>query len=264
MDIRQVVSLQSFVASKQQRTLGALPEAVSHPAATLLHSYVEEGIPSGTLPPWSRAGLNKAIQNGPHASACARDMVSFIQGELQPRFQYGFSILLSVEDDVQVFGEKLKLSPIASVSQAQRHPRLILNLLVRPDKENQIANGTTDREIAPESMQFGRAFPHILQVIWEVDLEEGPVRVPKLDVMDAYHRGTIHSSQVGLFAYVVPSVSEDYVIIICIDLVLPMGWVESPKIFCAFLETFADVANTLVDAYLPVPAYGAISALPAT
>ena len=43
-----------------------------------------------------------------------------------------------------------------------------------------------------------------------------------------------------------------------------MGWVESPKYFCAFSETLTDVANALVDADLPVPAYGAISALLAT
>ena len=86
----------------------------------------------------------------------------------------------------------------------------------------------------------------------------------KLDVTDAYHRGTLEPSQVGAFAYVVPSVPEDDAILICIDLVLPMGWVDSPKFFCAFSETFTDVANALVDADLPVPVYGAISALPAT
>ena len=113
-------------------------------------------------------------------------------------------------------------------------------------------------------MQFGRAFPHILQAIWEADPAEGLVRVSKLDVTDAYHRGTLKPSQVGAFAYVVPSVPEDDAILICIDLVLPMGWVDSPKFFCAFSETLTDVANALVDADLPVPAYGAISALPAT
>ena len=43
-----------------------------------------------------------------------------------------------------------------------------------------------------------------------------------------------------------------------------MGWVDSPKFFCAFSETLTDVANALVDADLPVPAYGEISALTAT
>ena len=37
-----------------------------------------------------------------------------------------------------------------------------------------------------------------------------------------------------------------------------MGWVDSPKFFCAFLETLTDVANPLVDTNLPVPSYSMI------
>ena len=51
---------------------------------------------------------------------------------------------------------------------------------------------------------------------------------------------------------------------ICIDLVLPMGWVDSPKFFCAFSETLIDLANTLVNVDHPVMSYGAISEIPAT
>ena len=50
----------------------------------------------------------------------------------------------------------------------------------------------------------------------------------------------------------------------CIDLVLPMGWVDSPNFFCAFSETLTDVANALVDSEFPVPSYGAISDIPST
>ena len=64
-----------------------------------------------------------------------------------------------------MFGEKLKLSRIAEVPQSQRRPCLILNFSAPPDKETPSFNGTTDREIAPESMQFGREFPRILQAI---------------------------------------------------------------------------------------------------
>ena len=99
-----------------------------------------------------------------------------------------------------------------------------------------------------ESMHFCIAFPRILQEIWGTYPEEGPVRVSKLNVIDAYHYGTLQPSQVGAFAYVVSSVPDNDVIIIFIDLVLPMGWVDSPKFFCAFLETIINVANALVDA----------------
>ena len=82
-----------------------LPEAVTLLAATLLQSYVEEGIPVIKDPQWSRRALNEAIHYGLHVSACASDMVNFIQGELWRRIQDGFSILLSAEDDVRLLGE---------------------------------------------------------------------------------------------------------------------------------------------------------------
>ena len=80
---------------------------------------MEEGIPAITGKPWSRRDLDRAIQNEPHVSACAPDMVSFIRGELWRWIQDGFSILLSAEDSVRLFGEKLKLSRIAEVPQDQ-------------------------------------------------------------------------------------------------------------------------------------------------
>ena len=60
---------------------------------------------------------------------------------------------------------------------------------------------------------------------------QGPVRVSKLEVTDAYHRGTVKPAEVGAFAYVIPSAPGDEGIFICIDLVLPMGWVDSPQVF---------------------------------
>ena len=41
-----------FLASKQQNTLGVLPEEVRHPAVALLRTYVEEGIPDHMGLPW--------------------------------------------------------------------------------------------------------------------------------------------------------------------------------------------------------------------
>ena len=135
---------------------------------------------------------------------------------------------------------------------------------MQPDSDTPSVNDTTDREAAPELLQFGWAFPRILQAVWEADPVQGPVRVSKLDVTDAYHRDTIKPSQVGAFSYVIPSEPGDEGTIICIDLVFLMGSVDSPKFFCAFSETLTDVANALVNTDLPVPSYGAISDIPAT
>ena len=125
-------------------------------------------------------------------------------------------------------------------------------------------NETTVRESAQYSKQFGRAFPRILQEIRKADPVQGPVQVSNLDVTGAYHCGTLWLAQVGAFAYVVLSASEDNCVIIFINLVLPMGCVDSPNYFCAFSETLTDVANALVHTSLPVPAYGAISEIQGT
>ena len=122
-----------------------------------------------------------------------------------------------------IFGERLKLSHITAVPQTHFRPHLIINLLAQPDKSMPSVNNTTDREIAPESIQFWRALPRILQVIWEEDPAKCPVWVSKIDVMDTYHRGTLQPSQVGTFMYVFPSAPDNNCIIIYIELVLPMG-----------------------------------------
>ena len=68
----------------------------------------------------------------------------------------------------------------------------------------------------------------------------------------------------GAFAYVDLLASDDDCIIILINLVLPMGWVDSPKLFCDFSETLADFTNALVYMDLLILAYGAISKIPST
>ena len=79
-----------------------------------------------------------------------------------------------------------------------------------------------------------------------------------------YKRGTLQPSQVGELPFIIPSAQRENGIIICINLVLPMGWGDPPKFFCEFSETLTDFANTLVDTELPVTSYGAITKTPTT
>ena len=69
---------------------------------------------------------------------------------MQRRIKDGFSILLPAVDAVRLFGDDMKLSCIAAVHQAHLHPRLILNLLEKPDVCTPSVNDTTNREAAPE------------------------------------------------------------------------------------------------------------------
>ena len=145
---------------------------------------------------------------------------------MQRRVKDGFSTLLPAADVVQIFGERIKLSCIKEVPHAQLRLGPVLNLKAQNDTGTPSVNKNTDREITPESMQFRPALPHILQVIWEADPTKGPVWVSKLDVTDAYHCGRLQLSQVGAFACVLPWAPDDDCIIICVDLVLTMGWVD--------------------------------------
>ena len=63
------------------------------------------------------------------------------------------------EEAVWLFGEKMKLSRIAAVTQAHCRRHLILNLFTKPDVCMPSVNNITAREALPESLQFGRAVP---------------------------------------------------------------------------------------------------------
>ena len=89
--------------------------------------------------------LETVISKGPHALACTPDMTTFIQGDMQMRIKYCFIILLPIADEVRLFGEKLKFSRIAAVTQAHFRPRLILKLSEKLDDVIPSVNDTTNR-----------------------------------------------------------------------------------------------------------------------
>ena len=92
-------------------------------------------------------------------------------------------------------------------------------------------------------MQFGSCLPRLLQKIWETDPKEVPVLISKWDILDAFHRCHICPEDVGAFTYVVPPIPLDPEPLLCIDLVLPMGWVNPPDLFCATSETVTNQSN---------------------
>ena len=71
-DLAHAPSLLTFIASQKQGNLGVLQEAVNHPAAALLQTYEDEGIPVHTGPPWLSHALDKSISKIPHVSACSK------------------------------------------------------------------------------------------------------------------------------------------------------------------------------------------------
>ena len=237
------------------------PSKSKHPATSLLSAFSKEGVPVHVGAPWTAEAISAAIQQGPHVSTRTEEATSFCREELVERVSRGFSILLTTGDAQRIFGTRLRISRLASVPQKARKNRLICDstapppggdsLLSPQDRENGITptpdtpavNASTDKASAPSSMQFGPCLPRLLQKIWEADPAEGRVLLSKWDVSDAFHRCPLRPADVGAFAYVVPPLPGDATTYLCVDLVLPMGWVNSPPFFCAASETAADLAN---------------------
>ena len=122
-------------------------------------------------------------------------MTALIFELMRKRMRNGFSTLLPAEDAVWVFRYKLDMSQISALPQEHHWKHLIINLSVKPNQITPTFNETMDMEVAPDSINFGHSFPHILQSIWEVDPDQSLVRVSTLDLTDAYHRGTLRTSQ---------------------------------------------------------------------
>ena len=254
--LRSASSTTSVIKSLQQPMVRA-PTSAYHPAHALLDSYATDGFPAAVGAPWPISSILAAIATGPHKSTLAKDSVHFVREELFERTTRGFSIILTKDDALKYFGDRLRISRLASVDQKNRKPRLICNSTAAPDDLTPSVNASTDSSSNPNAIQFGSCLPRVLQKIWEADPADGPVFLSKWDISDAFHRCNLRPGDVGSFAYVIPALPTDTDVLLCIDLVLPMGWVNSPDLFCSTSETVADIANQLINQPdTPTSSYG--------
>ena len=153
-----------------------------------------------------------------------------------------------------LFGQRLCIPRLYRVPQTKRNYRLICNSMASPSGGDSLlplscqdtpdVNVSTDRTVAPLSMQL-RPYPsRLLQQIWEADPLDGLVYMSKLDINDDFHCCSLRPFDAGAFSYVVPTLPSDKDIYLCVDLVLPMVWVISLPFFCAASETAVDLANS--------------------
>jgi hypothetical protein len=97
--------------------------------------------------------------------------------------------------------------------------------------------------LAPHhAMQFGSTLQYMLQHLVYFDCHYGPPFMAKLDLADGYHRVPISATAALHLAIVIP-MNHPTEKLIALPLSLPMGWSQSPPYFCAFTETFTNIAN---------------------
>ena len=107
-----------------------------------------------------------AIATGPHVSTLTQEATAFCQQELLERAQRGFSIILLVDVALLVFGDRIRVSCLVSVDQANIRPCLVCDSSAAPDDVTPAVNASTDKSNAPDVMQLGSCLPQFLQMIW--------------------------------------------------------------------------------------------------
>jgi hypothetical protein len=207
---------------------------LDHPASNLLRSFRKRGVPVITkTQPWSQARINAALKRGHHKSAKTKH--AFLRTELRDMIKKGHWTLLPASLVKNL--KNLRISPIGVVPQRDRRSRTIIDYSFYNVNED-------TAPIAPrESMQFGRALHRILRSILEANPIFGYVYLCKVDIADGFYRVWLLPSDIPKLGVAFPKADGEEQLI-GFPLALPMGWVNSPRYFCAATETVADIANT--------------------
>lgn len=215
------------------RDLAHTVATIQHPARDLLHHLRHHGA-SITLstPPWTPSQLLMASERGSHPSTLAH--AEFLRNEMADLIAQHFWIILPY--DLVCHIPNLRLSPMGVVPQRERRPRIIV------DYTYSRINLDTVAAAPSESMQFGHAFDRILHKIHHANRAFGPIYLIKVDLADGFYRMALSTAALPTLGVAFPNLPHEPALV-ALPLVLPMGWVESPPLFCAITETITDCTN---------------------
>ena len=212
---------------------GSLHTVRHHPAHRLLHQYKTRGVPVSLADgPWSQQQLRTHLTRGPHKSAY--DHIDFLRDDMADMVEKGFWTVLPF--DLVATTPGLRLSPIGVVPQRNRRARPIVDYTFSG------INQVTQPNAPLEAMQFGRTLDRLLRKVLIADPAKGRVYLLKVDLADGYYRMHLGTHSAPKLAVVFPS-SPGEPPLVAIPTRIPMGWKNSPPLFCAATETVADVTN---------------------
>ena len=92
------------------------------------------------------------------------------------------------------------------------------------------------------AMQHGRALDHLLREIVFADPALGSVYILKANVSDGFYRIGVCPEDAPTLGLIFPSGADEDPMV-AIPLTLPMGWKNSPPIFCTATETVKELVN---------------------
>jgi hypothetical protein len=222
-----------FVQRLRSRSDFTTLENINHPAQRLLKFYRDRGTPVKlSTEPWSQERVRKAMLRGPHKSC--HEYLDFLREEFCDMRSKGQWVVLPYSAVKHLPG--LRISPPGVVPQRERRPRWIV------DYSFSDVNAETLPLAAVEAMQFGHALDRILREILLANPAYGPVKLLKVDISDGFYRINLNIDDIPRLGVVFPTKPGEEELV-ALPLVLPMGWKNSPPVFCTATETIADVAN---------------------
>ena len=171
--ISSAPDIDTFVKVCQFQTTAAPPYLSSHLATPLLQSLANSGLLAAVGKPWYLDAIRSKIDRGPCTSTRNPASTAFCRAELSDRVSRGFSLLLILEMAILLFGRHLCILRLASAPETNWKDWLVCesagpppggDLLLPPSSEDTPAvNMSTNRILAPQSMQFGPCLHLILQ-----------------------------------------------------------------------------------------------------
>ena len=183
-------------------------------------------------PPLSLDNLQAAVDRGPHLLAMAK--AKFLLEEGFEMYQQQHAMVLPFSTIKQIRG--VRVGPPGVVPQRGRRLCTICDLTYLG------VNADSVNLTHPEAMQFGNAHRRLLYQIYQADPNWGPVYLSKVDIKKGFSNVCVNANGVKKLGIVL-SASPGQEPLILFFLVLLMGWISSPAMFCAATETITDVAQ---------------------
>ena len=230
-------SWDEFVRQARPRTsLDSCVRDLPHPAAELLEKLRVEGAPFVRNDKnWTQDKRDAVAHSTGYPSTL--NCLGFTEQEMVDMAQKGYFAMLPCSSVRHL--EDLRLSHAGAIPQNDRRPRTIIDCL------RSGANDSTVPLAPRESMQFGRAADRLFHSILTADPSHGPIFTMKHDIADGFYRTFTQPTAALALAMVMPVLPGEEPLI-AMPLALPMGWTESPPLFCSLTETVVDLANTHV------------------
>jgi hypothetical protein len=224
---------EALVTSRQARGDISEIDSLRHPARRFLRQYKYRGAPVVLrTQPWTQGRLEAALARGSHSSA--QDHLEFLREEFTDMVNQAQWLVLPYSAVRHLPG--LRLSPLGVVPQHERRPRTIVDYTysgVNPDTV----------PIAPmDAMQFGNTLSRLIRHLVLADPRHGPTRLIKVDIADGFYRIGLKPADVPKLGVVYPGFPGEPPLV-AFPITLPMGWTNSPPLFCSATETIADLAN---------------------